>query len=157
MFADQVLVVCPGCGGRAVNGLRPGLAPPARTGAYLFLSRRLACAQCAAVTDWEPQRRNNYRIGVATGGPDDPWFGHPLWLRTRCAGHILWAYNSAHVDELTSYVGATLRERGPLRPTMAMFARLPRWMKQADNRAQVLAGLARLGVLAGKCRPEDRS
>ncbi|MFE1293090.1 hypothetical protein [Streptomyces sp. NPDC058751] len=91
------------------------------------------------------------------GGSEDPFFQQPLWLQTRCAGHILWAYNEGHVDELSAYVGARLRERGGVRPTMSMFARLPAWMKAADNRAEVLAGLETLRALAERMAPANRS
>jgi len=50
-----------------------------------------------------------------------------------------------------------LRERGGYRPTMAMLARLPRWMKRADNRAELLTGLAELRRLAELSAPADRS
>lgn len=71
--------------------------------------------------------------------------------------HTLWAYNVEHVNELSAYIGAQLRERGDARPTRAMFARLPAWMKKSDNRSQVLAGLETLRALAEKSAPTDRS
>ncbi|WP_243639161.1 hypothetical protein [Streptacidiphilus pinicola] len=72
-------------------------------------------------------------------------------------GRILWAYNEDHVDELAAYVSAQLRERAGVRPTMSMFARLPAWMKRADNRPEVLAGLETLRALAKRTAPADRS
>lgn len=78
-------------------------------------------------------------------------------MQTRCVGYILWAYNEEHVAELCAYVGARLRERGGARPTMSMFARLPIWMKVSDNRAEVLAGLETLRVLAERVAPADRT
>ncbi|RKN60801.1 hypothetical protein D7231_32840 [Streptomyces klenkii] len=91
------------------------------------------------------------------GGTEDPFFRRPLWLQTRCCGKFLWAYNEAHLHELTAYTEARLRERGPARPTMAMLARLPAWMKRAENRDKVLAGLGTLRVLAERSSPADRS
>ncbi|MFF7381306.1 hypothetical protein [Streptomyces griseoluteus] len=91
------------------------------------------------------------------GGGEDPFFQQPLWLQTRCGGHILWAFNEEHVDELSAYVGAQLRERGGVRPTMSMFARLPAWMKRAGNRSEVLAGLETLRELAKRMKSADRS
>ncbi|MER5961424.1 hypothetical protein [Streptomyces sp. NPDC002057] len=90
------------------------------------------------------------------GGTEDPFFRRPLWLQTRCAGRILWAYDEEHVDALTAYVGARLRERRAS-PTMAMFARLPAWMKAAERRDEVLAGLTALRALAQLSTPADRS
>ncbi|MEU2655946.1 hypothetical protein ABZ615_11515 [Streptomyces sp. NPDC007325] len=95
-------------------------------------------------------------VGAVLGGTEDPFFRRPLWLQTRCAGHVLWAYNEEHVDELSAYVGARLRERGGARPTMSMFARLPAWMKVSDNRPEVLTGLETLRVLANRRAPADR-
>ncbi|MEU5658824.1 hypothetical protein ABZ802_24865 [Streptomyces sp. NPDC047737] len=40
---------------------------------------------------------------------------------------------------------------------MSMSARLPAWMKVANNRAEVLAGLETLRVLAERMAPADRS
>ncbi|TNM28533.1 hypothetical protein FH715_17795 [Streptomyces sedi] len=91
------------------------------------------------------------------GESDDPFFGRPLWLRTPCVGHVLWAYNAAHVEALAAYVGATMRERGPFSPTSSMIARLPEWMKRGRHRAPVLAGLATLAELAEHSSPADRS
>ncbi|MGW1520901.1 hypothetical protein ACWCPP_29955, partial [Streptomyces sp. NPDC002287] len=94
--------------------------------------------------------------GAVCGGTEDPFFRQPLWLQTRCAGRTLWAYNEEHIEALTAYVGARLRERYSS-PTMAMFARLPAWMKAAKHRDEVVAGLATLGNLAQLSAPAARS
>ncbi|WP_240437003.1 hypothetical protein [Streptomyces sporangiiformans] len=70
------------------------------------------------------------------GGSEDPFFRRPLWLQARCAGQVLWACNEEHVDALSAYVGAQLRERGGMRPTRAMLARLPPWMKKSSHRGR---------------------
>ncbi|MER6343931.1 hypothetical protein ACWC10_01285 [Streptomyces sp. NPDC001595] len=90
------------------------------------------------------------------GGTEDPFFRRPLWLQTRCAGRILWAYDEEHVDALAAYVGARLRERHAS-PALGMFARLPAWMKSARHRDEVLAGLSALRALARRSSPADRS
>jgi hypothetical protein len=96
-------------------------------------------------------------VGAVLGGSQDPFFQQPLWLQTRCVGQTLWAYNEEQVDELSAYVSAHLRERDGMRPTRAMFARLPAWMKRSDNRPAVLAGLQTLRALAQRTAPADRS
>jgi hypothetical protein len=156
-FTGRVLVVCPRCGGRALVVPRPGLPAPRYFSELLFQPRRLACAACGAVADREPGTKGAGLVAAVPGGTEDPFFRRPLWLQTRCAGHVLWAYDVEHVDELSAYVGATLRERGATRPTMAMFARLPRWMKTSANRSEVLAGLDTLRALADRSAPADRS
>lgn len=156
-FAGRMLVDCSRCGGRALVVPRPGLPAPRYFSELLFQPRRLACGGCGAVADWEPEVRGAGLVGVVLGGTEDPFFQRPLWLQTRCVGQILWAYNEEHVNELSAHVGAQLRERGGMRPTMAMFARLPRWMKRSDNRCEVLAGLETLRALAKRSAPTDRS
>ncbi|MGW8765975.1 hypothetical protein ACWGN5_26105 [Streptomyces sp. NPDC055815] len=152
-FTRRVLVVCPGCGGRALVTPRPGL--PER-GNPLFEPRRLTCGGCGAVAEWAAEQRGNTLVGVVPGGTEDPFFRRPLWLQTRCAGRILWAYDEEHVDALAAYVGARLRIRHAS-PTLGMFARLPAWMKSAAHRDEVLAGLETLRALAGRSAPADRS
>ncbi|GGV28611.1 hypothetical protein GCM10010277_10890 [Streptomyces longisporoflavus] len=156
-FAGRMLVVCPACGGRALVVPRPGLPAPRYFSELQFQPRRLACAGCGAVADWEPEVRGAGLVGVVLGGSEDPFFRRPLWLQTRCAGEILWAYNEEHAAELSAYVGARLRERDGVRPTMSMFARLPSWMKKSRHRSAVLAGLETLRVLAARSDAADRS
>src|SRR5438874_5956664 len=90
-------------------------------------------------------------VGVALGGPNDPFFDRPLWLQTPCCGHILWAYNSRHLDTLRSYVAADLRERTG--PTMGMLDRLPAWIKKANHRTEVLRAIDRLHDQLRHSRP----
>lgn len=156
-FAGRILVVCPRCDGQALVVPRPDLPALAYVSDLLFQPRRLVCSGCGAVAAWEAEMRGAGLVGAVLGGTEDPFFGRPLWLRTRCAEQVLWAYNEQHVDELAAYVGARLRERGITRPTMAMFARLPAWMKSSDNRSEVLVGLETLRALARRSTPTDRS
>lgn len=156
-FTDRIAVVCPRCGGRALVVPRPGLATPKYFSELLFQPRRLSCAGCGAVDGWEAGARGAGLVGAAPGGTEDPFFRRPLWLQTRCAGHVLWAYNTRHVDELAAYTAARLRERGGASPTMAMIPRLPAWMKRAENRAKVLAGLEALRDLDRRSAAADRS
>ena len=156
-FAGRILVVCPRCGGCAVVAPTPGLPELKYYSQLLVRPRRLTCPGCGSTAEWRAEMRGAAPIGVDLGGTEEPFFHRPLWLQTRCAGHILWAYNADHVAELASYVGARLRERGGVRPTASMFARLPRWLKSAGNRAEVLAGLEKLRVLADHWDPADRS
>lgn len=156
-FAARMLVVCPRCGGQAAVVPRPGLPPLRYHSELLYRPRRLACTGCGANAAWEAELSGGALVGVTLGGTEDPFFGRPLWLQTRCAGHVLWAYNERHTAELAAYVGASLRERGAARATMSMVARLPAWLKAAAHRDEVLAGLARLRALADRRAPADRS
>ncbi|MFC8722005.1 hypothetical protein, partial [Kitasatospora sp. NPDC057198] len=139
-FTARILVVCPRCGGRALVAPPPGVPAPERYGQLLYQEGRLTCRGCANSATWQPERRwDGALIGAEPGGSEDPFFRLPLWLQTRCAGRVLWAYDESHVEELAGYVGARLRERGPARPTGSMFARIPAWMKRVDNRTELLA------------------
>ncbi|MFF7630202.1 hypothetical protein [Streptomyces cyaneofuscatus] len=156
-FSGLVLVVCPRCGGRAQVVPRPGLPEIRYFSELLFQPRRLACGRCGAVAKWQAGMRGTGLVGARPGGTEDPFFHRPLWLQTRCTGRVLWAYNEEHVDHLSAYIRATLRERGGSGSTLAMVPRLPRWMKASRNRSEILTGLERLRGLAGRSEPADRS
>jgi hypothetical protein len=90
-----------------------------------------------------------YRPGVVgIGAAVDAYFHEPLWLRTPCSGHELWAYNEQHLAFIKEYVSAELR--GSYRDTQygysnqSLASRLPTWMKSAKNRDAVVAAVARL-------------
>ncbi len=81
-------------------------------------------------------------------------FGVELWLKaTCCGGHVLWALNDQHLDWLEGYVSAELRERSPNSPrapsaSHSVLARkLPRWLKSAKHRDEVLRTIGRLRAL----------
>jgi hypothetical protein len=78
------------------------------------------------------------------GGPVDPFFGLPLWLPAECCGHLLWAFNPAHLDLLEGYVAVRLRERGRAPGTMSLLERLPAWLKSAKHRDEILREIGRL-------------
>ncbi|MCC5478921.1 hypothetical protein [Streptomyces barringtoniae] len=155
-FADRILVVCPRCGGRADVAPRPGLPALEYYSELLFRPRRLTCAACGAHAEWTAAVQGGGLVAAQLGGTEDPFFRRPLWLQTRCASRVLWAYNVAHVDALAAYAGAVLREGGT-GATRAMFPRLPRWMKESGRRTEVLAGLERLRALSERSAPGDRS
>ena len=97
------------------------------------------CSHCHEVDDypatsgWSPQ--------------SVPLKRNRLFLVTQVAGETLWVENLTHLEALEDWLGAKVRERGPIRGS-TMMARLPRWMKASTNRAKVLRGLAQLRELA---------
>jgi hypothetical protein len=117
----DILVVCPKCGGCARDAAREGG------------HRRLSCTGCAHVADLLPEGK--YKSMRSH-------FGLPLWLSAPCCGEVLWAYNREHLDFIEAYVGATLRE--PVRNpewgwrNQSLASRLPRWMKLATHREEIL-------------------
>ncbi|MFF9087085.1 hypothetical protein ACF1BE_11830 [Streptomyces sp. NPDC014991] len=112
---------------------------------------------CGAVADRAADTRGGAPVAAQLGGTEDPFFGRPLWRRTRCAGHVLWAYDDRHVDAPAACAGAALHERGSARPTRALFALLPRWTKASGHRAEVLAGPGPLRELSRRSAPAGRS
>ena len=155
-FMDEILLVCPRCAACAISrqlrhhGL-PATATARQKAASVeppgwFAPRRLTCSSCGYVKEWATSTiHRGWREGR------DDYFELPLWLTTPCCGELLWAYNKAHLDYIQSLVGADLRERrpGPRGWSNASLAgRLPRWMKAAKNREQVLACLQDLQTRA---------
>ncbi|MFI6514558.1 hypothetical protein ACIBF1_03250 [Spirillospora sp. NPDC050679] len=135
-FADRVLVRCPRCDGCALVLACLG-APESMRDAdgTLRYRRRMRCPDCGLFKD-------AYPAGAPFGVPIDPYFGSPLWLRARCCGHTLWAYDLDHLTMLQAYVSAGLRERGP--DPDSMLSRLPAWMKAGKHRDDVMRTIDRL-------------
>jgi hypothetical protein len=130
LAADPIDVVCPRCGRRAVSAPRP-----TQSRWVASWPRRLTCTACGHNSAWEPAGATS-----VWGGPVDPFFQVPLWLRAECCGgHTLWALNRCHLDLLEEYVGAKLREGGT-----GLVTRLPTWMKEARHRTEILRVTARL-------------
>ena len=105
-----------------------------------FHPRKFSCLHCGLARLWQGSVQ-------LRGGPYDWYFRFPLWLQTPCCGEILWAFNEEHVEFLERYVSATQRikfhQEGWVR-NGTLASRLPTWMKRANNRAEVIKGLARL-------------
>ncbi|MFC8494269.1 hypothetical protein ACFUJU_26445 [Streptomyces sp. NPDC057235] len=114
-FAARALVVCPGCGGRALVAPRPGLAAPKHFTEMLSQPHRLTCGGCGAIADRTRERGRPGRVGGGPDGAEAPFFRRPLWLRTRCAGRVPWAYDEQHVDAPAAYVGAGSASAAPPR------------------------------------------
>jgi hypothetical protein len=127
----EVLVVCPRCASRGVVRRVEGTA------------RRLTCSHCAL-------SREAAGTTSSWGGPVDPWFGVPLWLAADFRGHVVWAFNAAHLRELRAHLAAGLREHSPAPGApMSMLERLPAWMTSERNRDSVVAVLDRLADRPG--------
>jgi hypothetical protein len=78
---------------------------------------------------------------------ETPPFDAPLWLETECCGgKRLWALNRSHLDYLAGYVAETQREREfPSPPGKRQLAsKLPKWMKLAKDREEILRAIDRL-------------
>jgi len=74
-------------------------------------------------------------------------FGAALWLDAECCGgERIWALNESHLDYLAAYVAERQRERAfPSPPGRRQLAyKLPKWMKLAKNRDEVLRAIERL-------------
>ncbi len=140
-FLDSMLVRCPRCERIAHVVQQPCQEPnPA-----LFAPRHLVCRSCG-LSRTCAGRSFSLRYGSADLARD-PYFHVPLWLQTRTRHGGLWAYNLAHLDLISRFVAADLRERAPWYETgrkMTLVARLPAWMKSAKNRDEVLRAVDRL-------------
>jgi hypothetical protein len=152
-FSDLIYVVCPACTGRATVIERPGLPARRYESDLFFRSRRLSCQICAASREWTAGPRGAGAAGATFGGPADPFFGLPLWLKAPCQGHVLWAYNQRHLDVLERYVSARLRERRRAACEMGMLERLPAWIKAAGSREGVLRVIGHLRLQLRRTEP----
>ncbi|MFJ6083609.1 hypothetical protein ACIQI8_19640 [Streptomyces sp. NPDC092369] len=89
----------------------------------------------------------------SAGPVTDPYFGMPLRLQVETRHGWLWAYDLEHLDLISRFVQARLRERAPWYDTgqkMTLVARLPVWIKRAKNRDDVLRAVGRLREKAAR-------
>ncbi|MGE3268988.1 MAG: hypothetical protein AB7P40_09590 [Chloroflexota bacterium] len=129
------LVECPRCRERAELVFQ--ISPDNPSSRSYTAPPRVVCSRCSYAevrNPGQPVTRDEAR---------EPLTGLPLWLQTPCAGHVLWAWNSWHLDFLERYVSAGLRERTP-NINVSLASRLPAWIKSAKNRDDVLKGIRRL-------------
>lgn len=142
-FLDPVLVSCPRC--REVAYVIPVADPPEPARSPVFVPRRMVCRACGLIRT--ASSRSLCFSTDAAHRAVDPYFGLPLWLQTRTRHGWLWAYNREHLALLRDYVQAPLRERASWYDTgqkMTLLARLPRWIKQAKNRDEILRAIDRV-------------
>lgn len=144
---QYVLVVCPRCHACARITVRLG----ATTHPDCFTPRRVVCPACSYVKEWEG---GGLHYDWYASPMRDCWFGLPLWLQTRCCGHVLWAYNREHLYIMEQYVAAHLREQEPNARgrrigwrSKTLVNRLPEWMIVAGHRRAVLHAIKKLKVV----------
>jgi len=156
VFADTPKFVCSGCGKSRVGSSR-GWQGISRAEIRKTCSRcnesfsqsmemssprpaklDVACPNCEAVYSfslyWEP---------VGDSELLDPYFGNDLWYKMSCLGHMLWAYNSRHLEFLRDFVSSPLRQREP-NFNQSLASRLPKWITSSKNRGEVLKCIDRL-------------
>ena len=126
---DPTLVCCPKCQSKAVVTLHNNEA-------------RLSCPSCG----YNQAKLAEHRIFYwGAENPTDSYFGANLWLQTDCVGESLWAFNKRHLEYLEDFVSAKHRQRNPNVDTWmssSLASRLPKWLKAAKNREQVLKAIA---------------
>ena len=125
---DPTLVVCPKCQLKAFVTLYEDEV-------------RLSCPSCGYNLAKLDEGRKFYWNAE---NPTDGYFGVNLWLQTDCVGESIWAFNRRHLEYLEDFVSAKHRQRNPNNDTWmnsSLASRLPKWLKSAKNRAQILKNI----------------
>ena len=129
-FLFEFFVECPQCSKFAVLKSFPD-----EKGSYLFYEKRsLVCENCGFIKPYKH-----------TPGPVGSDF--PLWLKAKCCGETLWAYNLQHLNHIESYVRADIRSNFPSEDgwkNSSMISRLPKWIKDGSNRSDILKCIEKL-------------
>lgn len=134
---DRILVDCPSCGGPAVITVEDDAGTEAIGWASerLHAARRLTCTACFH------HRRAPWQALT------NPTMGLPFRLRGETRHGTLHAINEAHLAYIEDYVRDPLRreavEPGGIR-NQSIASRLPRWVKAAKNRDEILKLIGRM-------------
>ncbi|WP_375561062.1 hypothetical protein ACE193_00485 [Bernardetia sp. OM2101] len=145
----DILVDCPNCSKKAIvkpdNFLIGNVEQ--KNAKIICLScghnKKLIDKPCYSL--YSPNNNMTMRRGYIISGAIDPFFFLPLWLKTEFDGHILWAYNSEHLEFLGRHIEAKLRERnGQELSNRSLGSRLPKWMTSKKNREALLKKLDEL-------------
>lgn len=134
---DPTLIYCPKCQSKAFVTLNNNDDND---------KVRLSCLSCGYNLEKIAEERTFY---WGAKNPTDSYFGMNLWLQTDCAGENLWAFNKRHLEYLEGFVSAKHRQRNPNNETWKnshLGSRLPKWLKSAKNREQVLKAIEVLKV-----------
>jgi ribosomal protein S27E len=115
---------------------------------HQWIEKTLSCPQHPYLAELECPRcqvtfQEKVTWYVEQYPPYDPFFSLPLWFCMPVDRHMLWAYNRAHLGFLKQYVSASLRVREP-NHNRTLVSRLPKWIKQKNNRQKILKAIERL-------------
>jgi hypothetical protein len=135
----------PKCENKSCGGPIPNYGPPVRGGGSDALSARIVCPACGHAGDYPavPIEPLDVRKAHAALRLFRSWPSGAPYLSRRIGAHMLVVYNQQHLDALENWLGAEHRQRGSV-AGLTMMARLPRWMKAARARQDVLKALAQL-------------
>jgi len=136
LMMDEIFVVCPRCQARAQS------VPFDSKGDSQSAVRRLVCERCGLVKNLSGRSISYY---WADTSPLEPYFQLPLWLNISCCGRSLWFFNFRHMELIEKYVQAELREK-QRHPEYgwfngSLYNRLPKFIKEAHNREEVLKAI----------------
>lgn len=120
---------CPNCGIQISFEQKNLAIPPKEVS--------VTCTHCKFTAEYTPVITRYIDSIDNKGLKCDPLFCLPLWLQASVKGHLFWAYNREHLEEIRRYVEAELRERTSTY-LMTMTARLPLFIKTAKNRRDIL-------------------
>jgi len=135
----------PACERRSCGAPIPVQGPPVRGGTGGALLAQVKCPTCGHVGRYPALPVELIGVARTHAGVSAfrPSLGGAPYLTRRLGRHSLVVHNLAHLDALETWLGAKLRERGPV-AGLTMMARLPRWMKSAAARTEMLKALAEL-------------
>ena len=146
-YADLFLVHCPNC-----NSCSKVFTPPYAKGRdeprYIgHESKRFLCTKCGYMKDIHPKRRwdNLWAFDFELFDEKqavDWYFGFPLFLQSPCCGHKLWFFNLEHLAHIETYIQQIIRPANLY--YLSPESRLPKWMKLAKNRKEVLRAMEQL-------------
>ncbi|MEH7110444.1 hypothetical protein [Bacillus sp. JJ1764] len=146
-YSNLFLVICPRCD-HCARVFTPINAKGKEEFCYLgHESKSLLCSHCGLTKDIHPKRNWEnlwiyYHDLFDEKQGVDWYFGLPLFLQKECCGHNLWFFNLEHLLHVEDYVRKRIRPFGSY--YLSVEARLPKWVKLAKNRDEILSTIEKL-------------
>ena len=110
------------------------------------------CNFCRVIQQFD---QGQFQIKKLISNPTgiDPIFHYELFLSVAVAQGQICVYNPQHLQILTAYIQANLRQRTCTNYNRGYFSRLPAWIKSARHRKDILKALLRLEQMVSTLQP----
>ncbi|MCM3066410.1 hypothetical protein ABEP17_04065 [Priestia flexa] len=127
-FHDFILVQCPSC----------QLCARITSVSHINGLHQCECSNCG----YDDSASHKMELSFEFKEGFDPFFNLPLYLKTSCPNHLLWAYNLEHLQYIESYVKVGHPRHIPEPDLFHVY--VPSWVTSSEDQKEALAKIEQL-------------